>query len=482
MSSQTSFDYTVPDTPVILATSSFVYLLNVADDCFAVLVNAGLVGSLAVGVIFGPEVANILPGDVQNTFVILGYVGLILLVFEAGLSTNIALLFSNFVLSLTIALSGVAFPVIISLVVLSYGFGFTMLQSFGCGAALCSTSLGTTLGLLRPELRQTKTGVILLSAALLDDVTGLIFAAIVPALPSNGSKSSQLKWYTIARPVLVSLAFGFGTAFAAFLMRKGLLLFPVTLKNVLYTTKVMLFIMVAVLSGFVAGAQYAGTSELFGAYLAGALLQHVFPPNQGARDENMKPSPNPIDKFQKPASTFAVYIYPVLHRFFSPVFFGSIGAALPVRSLFLVDGSRRVIWHGIIYATLMIFAKAVVGVWILIWPDRDLGYGWCGLKRKDRRPASLHSPSGDTKPDGKADEPVMISMSRESSATLIALAMVARGEIGLIVAQLARPLLVGDTATVANKSSEPFAVVVQYGCTYAIICRSPGPPLESLNA
>lgn len=52
-----------------------------------------------------------------------------------------------------------------------------------------------------------------------------------------------------------------------------------------------------------------------------------------------------------------------------------------------------------------------------------------------------------------------MELNRPHSALLLGLAMVARGEIALIVAQIARPLLVGNDGT-DTSTSEAFAVVI----------------------
>jgi Kef-type K+ transport system membrane component KefB len=440
--------YGAPELPILLTISAFLYLLNVTEVLFSSLINAGLIGSLSVGIVFGPEASNILPAYIQSTFIILGYIGLILLVFEAGLSTNITLLYHNMLLSLAVALCGVLFPIAISLLLLHFGFGYTTLQAFGAGASLCSTSLGTTLALLRPELRKTRTGAVLMSAALLDDIAGLVLAAIIQSLPTNGSSLSgnTISWRTIARPILVSFAFAFCTPISAYLLGKIMMRIPPIWKNFLHDAWSQLFCIVSVLCGFVAGARYAGTSELFGAYLAGAFLSYVFglPPHNPASDNRDITTTSP-SCLHTPHESFTRYLLPLLQHIFSPIFFASIGAALPIRSLVSADGSRRVIWRGLVYSFLMVFAKAIVGFWLLIWPDRSSGFGWCGT-RKNARPKTeenSHAPSA--------------GMSRIQSATLVGLAMVARGEIALIVAQLARPILMDGTS---QETTEPFAVVI----------------------
>ena len=456
--------YQTPDIPILFTISSFIYLANVAEDIFSSLINAGLIGSLSVGIIFGPEASNILPTYIQSTFIILGYIGLILLVFEAGLSTNISLLYHNIFVSLAVALCGVLFPIATSLLLLHFGYGYTTLQAFGAGASLCSTSLGTTLALLRPELRETRTGAVLMSAALLDDIAGLVLAAIIQSLPYKGSSSSStISWHTIARPILVSFAFAFGTPAFAYLLCKITSKVPPTWKKLIFSGRFQLFLIVSVLSGFVVGAKYAGTSELFGAYLSGAFLSYVFQlPFQTPVSESQSriTSPDALT----PSETFTKYLLPLLHHIFSPIFFASIGSALPIRSLVFADGSRRVIWRGLVYSLLMILTKAVVGIWLLVWPDHHSGLGWCGARKNSRtkKPSNTSENKGSTPSRHVVDEGQRISsapvagLSRAHSATLIGLSMVARGEIALIVVQLARPLLLGGTP----QQTEPYAVVI----------------------
>lgn len=468
--------YEAPELPILLTISSYIYLLNFTEAISNSLINAGLIGSLAVGVVFGPGASNLLPDYVQQTFILLGYVGLLLLVFEAGLSTDISLLYRNIFLSLVVALTGVGFPIALSLVLLKFGYGYSSLQAFGAGAALCSTSLGTTLALLKPELRQTRAGAVLLSAALLDDIVGLVFAAIIPNLPFEGSNSSgSIAWYTVARPILVSFAFAFGTPVFAYLFHRLFWKAPPSYRVSLYNGQIQLLLIVIISSGFVAGARYAGTSELFGAYLAGAFLSHIFsvPTSFTSPTIRSDVSQSTDAYLHNPQEAFAVYIQPLLHYIFSPVFFASIGTALPIRSLVFVDGSRRVIWRGIIYSLLMIIAKAAVGAWMLVWKDPHSGTGWCGSRKNGQSRTSQKQKLGDGGlPSGNTlqvdamedsdrarsiDASMKTELIRTRSAALIGLAMVARGEIALIVAQLARPLLVGD---ISKDNSEAYAVVI----------------------
>ncbi|KAK7687091.1 hypothetical protein QCA50_009592 [Cerrena zonata] len=97
---------------------------------------------IALGTIYGTPLAAILPQDWESTFTAMGYLGLVGIVFEGGLSTNLALLLNNLPLSLLCATIGVVLPIALSFALLTGAYGYTPLESFAAGAALASTSLG----------------------------------------------------------------------------------------------------------------------------------------------------------------------------------------------------------------------------------------------------------------------------------------------------------------------------------------------------
>lgn len=157
--------------------------------------------------------------------------------------------------------------------------GATPLQSFAAGAALCSTSLGTTFTVLRSTgLMKSRLGVVLTSAAMMDDVVGLIMVQIISNLGSSGASISAV---TIVRPLLVSIAFAVCAPLACVFVAKPCTLWlnslrtkrPQGVVNRLLNKRGTPWIMhTSILIGCVAGSTYAGTSNLFAAYIAGACI------------------------------------------------------------------------------------------------------------------------------------------------------------------------------------------------------------------
>lgn len=114
-------------------------------------------------------------------------------------------------------------------------------------------------------------------------------------------------------------------------------------------------LMVLVLSAFISIAAYAGTSVLFGAFLAGTFLTYI-PSKQPegpfvvmTREEGEQNA----DKSPTFVHTFEAYLLDVQEYLMAPLFFASVGFAIPFLELW--TGER--IWRGIVFTLLMAFAK-----------------------------------------------------------------------------------------------------------------------------
>jgi hypothetical protein len=182
---------------------------------------------------------------------------------------------ANLFLSMAVATTGICLPIGLSFSLLRLA-NATSLQAFAAGAALCSTSLGTTFTILKTSaLTKSRLGVVLTSAAMMDDVVGLVMVQIISNLRSS---SAGARATTVIRPVFVSLAFAVILPLCCrFLLLPGWLWLEsikgmLGFKHVLQRREIPLVLHTSLLLGFVTGASYAGTSNLFAAYLAGAMI------------------------------------------------------------------------------------------------------------------------------------------------------------------------------------------------------------------
>lgn len=82
--------YHEPEIPIILIHSSFLLLLNVVNFLLDKAVYCGLLGQVFIGVAWGTPGANWLGGHAEEVIVQLGYLELLLLVYEGGWKSYLA--------------------------------------------------------------------------------------------------------------------------------------------------------------------------------------------------------------------------------------------------------------------------------------------------------------------------------------------------------------------------------------------------------
>ncbi|KAF2811439.1 Sodium/hydrogen exchanger [Mytilinidion resinicola] len=480
----TSLPYHEPGIVTILIQTSFIFILNIVNSILDHTLYCGLLGQVLVGIAWGTPGANWISIHTEEVVVQLGYIGLILLVYEGGLSTSFKSLKANFLLSIAVAITGITLPIALSFSLQGLA-GASPLQAFAAGAALCSTSLGTTFTILSTSgLAATRLGVVLSSAAMMDDIVGLVMVQVISNL---GGSATTIAPATIIRPILVSLAFAAIVPFACrFVVRPATLLcnqhrecHPAGMTQRVLCLKHTAFIIhSAVLLALVTGASYAGTSNLFAAYIAGAVVSwwddELPHPSHGGRTKiAADPAPRenqttlleptmlqqrtqqstPAQPLQLTtgAQIYAAYFYQPVARVLKPFFFASIGFSIPISRLF----ASRILWRGIVYTIIMTIAKMVCGLWLvrIPWsafvPSKlrafklkskfpSLPHLWGKREKTTTPPAAstpvAQSPQRATSPSVPPTPPKPLSL---YPPAILSLAMVARGEIGFLVSALA---------------------------------------------
>jgi Kef-type K+ transport system membrane component KefB len=127
------------------------------------------------------------------------------------LTTRLDLLKANFTLSVLSAATGVIFPIALSYLLLFLEFGYGSVETFIVGAALSTTSLGTTFAVISSasnsvDLSQIRVDAVRVSAAVIDYVTGLVMSSVIHDLgESSGGGSVDLGWL-FGRPIVASAA------------------------------------------------------------------------------------------------------------------------------------------------------------------------------------------------------------------------------------------------------------------------------------
>jgi Kef-type K+ transport system membrane component KefB len=183
------------------------------------------------------------------------------------------LLRQTFGLSVALATTGIVLPIALSFVLLElfHPLHISALTAFTAGASLCSTSMGTTYAILSAaKLHSSRVGTVLVTAAMMDDVVGLVMVTVVSSLSTHVTATA------IIRPILVSLGFLIGYMIATKLLKLFIRRVSNEKLNKLFET-CSFGISGVVLLGSVAGAGYAGTSILFVGYLTGISANYLFP-------------------------------------------------------------------------------------------------------------------------------------------------------------------------------------------------------------
>jgi Kef-type K+ transport system membrane component KefB len=185
----------------------------------------------------------------------------------------VRLLKQTFIPAILVALTGICLPVALSFILIPLFPEASKLTAFAAGAALSSTSLGTTFAILSSvKLNSTRVGTVLVTAAMIDDVIGLVLVRVISQL------GGQIDAGTIARPIGVSIAFLVVTILLSRVLKLGLARFGQDKWDEWRFANESAFVGAGVgLLGIGAAAGYAGTSILFAAYLFGVTASYLFP-------------------------------------------------------------------------------------------------------------------------------------------------------------------------------------------------------------
>ena len=283
-----------------------------------------VVGELLAGLILGPSLLGLL--DPTSPAVhLLAETGVVILLFTIGLETRLKVLMRVGAPSTVVACIGVALPFIGGYFACR-ALGLENNQSIVMGAALTATSVGITarvlgdLGILqRPESQ------VILGAAVIDDVIGLIILAVV-ADAVGGSA------ITISSIALTTL-FAFGFLAVALLI--GTWLAQPLMSAIERWTRAEVVATSALALAFLLGlaADRAGSAPIVGAFAAGMVL-----------------APTPQAKIISDGLRG-------IGAFFVPIFFVAVGAAVDVRAF----ADPRILTVGGILLAIGIVGKVLAG-------------------------------------------------------------------------------------------------------------------------
>jgi Kef-type K+ transport system membrane component KefB len=145
-----------------------------------------VIGELVAGIILGPSLLGWV--EPVEAIRLLAEIGIILLLFEVGLGSDVKRLAETGLQSVMVALVGFGVPFLLGFSLGYWVFGVPLIVSLFIGGTLTATSIGVTVRVLTDLGRQnTSEGQIILGAAVLDDVLGVVLLALLYEFSISGA-------------------------------------------------------------------------------------------------------------------------------------------------------------------------------------------------------------------------------------------------------------------------------------------------------
>lgn len=171
---------------VILQVAVILMASRIMGELAVYLRSPAVIGEIVAGVILGPTLLGFI--EPEGLILILGEIGIILLLFQVGLETDIGELVKAGSQSVVVALTGFLLPFISCFALSYYLFSLDLLVSCLIAGTMTATSIGITMRTLSDLGRgQSREGHIILGAAVLDDIMGVLLLAILFNFITHGS-------------------------------------------------------------------------------------------------------------------------------------------------------------------------------------------------------------------------------------------------------------------------------------------------------
>lgn len=309
-----------------------------------------VIGELLAGVVLGPSLFGwITPNEVIR---LLAEIGIILLLFEVGLDTDVRRLMRTGAKSAIVASVGFAAPLVFGFSLGYFVFDLPLLVALFIGGTLTATSIGITVRVLTDLKRQhTYESQVVLGAAVLDDVLGVILLATLyefsigggVSLANVGKVLTFVGAFFVVAPVVAKMMSIVIQRFDTVSAIPGLI--PTTLVSL------VLF--------FAWAAHEIGAPELLGGFAAGLALSRRF----------FLPFGIALHSDERFAQRIEEQMKPIIHLF-TPIFFVTVGLSLSLRE---IDWGSPFIWGFSVTLFLVAVAGKLIGAfmirerWLMRW-------------------------------------------------------------------------------------------------------------------
>lgn len=330
--------------PLLFAVAMLVVVAKVGGLLAERAGQPPVLGELLAGVIVGNALPYLWGPDVTRfredpTLLFLAEVGVLVLLFDVGLEVDLRALWRVGVPSALVASVGVVLPLLLGTAVAAWLLpAAPLLVHVFVGATLSATSVGITARVLKDlGASASSEGNVILGAAIVDDVLGLIILAVVGSPAGDTGAAPGLSWARIVGVVLSAIAFLGITALVGHFLGHRIVQFAHATGH----REMLLVIGLGLCFALSYVAALVGLAAIIGAFAAGVLLD---PHGKGSRPETHE-------------HVLRELIHPIT-ALFAPLFFVLIGARLDVAALLAPDVAAL----ALVLSAVAIVTKLLCGV------------------------------------------------------------------------------------------------------------------------
>jgi Kef-type K+ transport system membrane component KefB len=258
---------------------------KLVGELFERIRQPAVIGELLAGVILGPHALGwigvptaamidawqseaVATEAMHATFEVLAELGVVVLLFAVGLETRLSDILVVGMRAGLVAVAGVVVPFLLGYAFVALLLGQPTIEAIFIGTALVATSVGITARVLADlgHIRSDE-GRIILSAAVIDDVLGLIVLAIVSALGQGGAVSIGNIALIAAQAVAFTIFVALAGRYAA--RRWSIHLDRLRIRNAPFVVGML------VMLGLATVAAQIGLAAIIGAFLAGMVFAEL---------------------------------------------------------------------------------------------------------------------------------------------------------------------------------------------------------------
>lgn len=294
-----------------------------------------VIGQILVGVIAGPAILNwIHPGGMINEF---QEIGVIILMFIAGLESDLSLFKKYLKPAVVVALAGILLPIIVMGVAADL-FGLQWFESLFIGVIFAATSVSISVAVLR-EYQQlgSKEGATILGAAVADDIGAVMALSILISM--NGGAGADVGHGSLLLTLLKQVLF-FG---GAYLLIRWLAPILMHLAGQLLTIAAPSVMAMVICLGMAALADVVGLSGAVGSFFAGIAVANT-----------------------KKKEAINRSFVPIGYAIFIPVFFVNVGLSMKLST----D------WHAWIFIIIMTILACLTKLLGAGGGAKLMGFSW----------------------------------------------------------------------------------------------------------